>query len=421
MVAELMTMAPDGLYIPLDRIRDDLPQVRRDWGYDGGKQKLDELDQSIRQHGVLQPIEVSPRENGLYDVLVGHRRFDAARRVGLASIPAIVRVATEKERCLLQLVENIVRQDLSFVDQAQAMQDMIDANQWSRRELAQRLGVLPYRVYGVLHVFDDPTLRVAVQRKLIPLSGATQLLGLHLEYSTPLYDTLRAGEHVGYNDVMQAQRHQQEAGVRKDAGSSKRGIRDPKTNERLSRARTMREAGASHQDIADALGIKKNSVGELLRRSAHPISEPKGTIDDLRSRAHELKSTGMPASGIAGALGVTRKTVYKYLKADGDEPVHNDSAQAGLNVTIDLPTRMIVHAEPITPPTPSAVRSPLPLYNPDTPEERVALLPVAIQPTWTDLFAALPSGPFVRVLTRAAGEGMTAAALLEAYRANRMQ
>ncbi len=438
-----MTVAPEGLYIALDKIRDDLDQVRRDWGHDGGKEKLDELTESIRQHGVLQPIEVSLRRDGLYDVLVGHRRFDAARRAGLAAIPTILRDATEQERTILQLVENMVRQDLSFVDKAQAMQDLINANQWTQRELARQLGTLPQNVSVPLRVFSDPVLRLAVQHGLIGVIVAGRLHSLSSEYSAPLYDALRAGQPVSYKDVLQAGFRQKKAGVHSDYHDRRRGTRASATElkaREIERRRT--EEGATYEQIARDLGMSRSHVRRLHMSADRDTSFSPTDSTMFSRRIFALRDNGLSLAKIAGILGVEEGTVRRHLRAktrtlpddpDADRVTDDVDDPPGLNVTVDPPTRLVVRVEPITDPptpapTPNAVRSPLPYCAPDAPQkpqERSASMEITAyqQPsrpaevTWCDVCAPFAGAAFERALSWAASHGMTAVDMLDQYRA----
>lgn len=100
---------------------------------------IEELAQSIASHGVLQPILVEPA-GGRYRIIAGERRFRAARRAGLQRIPAVVRSSGDDERLTLALVENIQREDLTPMEEAQAYRRIIEVSGVSQEELAGRVG-----------------------------------------------------------------------------------------------------------------------------------------------------------------------------------------------------------------------------------------------------------------------------------------
>jgi ParB family chromosome partitioning protein len=102
---------------------------------------VDELAQSIRLHGLLQPIVVEPIEDGRkYRILAGHRRYKACQEAGLETIPCIVRTVQEHTRLELQVIENIHRRDLSPIEEARALKRLQDEFELDQRGLADRLG-----------------------------------------------------------------------------------------------------------------------------------------------------------------------------------------------------------------------------------------------------------------------------------------
>jgi len=434
MVAQQTTIAPEGLYIPLDKIKDDMPNVRRDWGHAGGRQKLEELTESVRQHGVLQPIEVSPRGDGWYDVLVGHRRFEAARRAGLLSIPAVVRKTADDERSILQLVENLVRQDLSFIDTATVMQQLIDRHGLSYKELARMLNVSKGHVQDVIVAFRDPILRGAVQQGLIALSTASALYGLHKDYSAPLYAMLRAGSVVQESAVNAAREQQRCDGVTKDRQAENRGLR-PVTLAKIETATRLRANGMGTADIAREMDVDTATVRTWIARHETAISFPVVDTPLLKDRVRNMRDQGSSVRQIAVTLGISLGTVNRLLfarpldDADIDEPNQLDDAPSSLAVTVDSVTRLVVCAEPITTPdapVPSAARTPLFMRAPDEPQERPAPMgvlpphepPRATEVRWCDLCAPFKGrADFERALVWAASRGMTAVEMLEQYRA----
>jgi ParB family transcriptional regulator, chromosome partitioning protein len=121
--------------IDIDRIspNPDQPRIKLD------EQRLNELVASIRQNGVLQPILVRPLGDS-YQLVAGERRLSAAQRAGLLKIPAIVRDIPDERLLELALVENIQREELNPIEEAQAYQNLMENLNLSQEELAQRLG-----------------------------------------------------------------------------------------------------------------------------------------------------------------------------------------------------------------------------------------------------------------------------------------
>lgn len=100
---------------------------------------IDELKESIIQHGVLQPIIVRKSLKG-YEIVVGERRFRAAKKAGLKTIPAVIRELTDQQMMELAVLENLQREDLTPIEEAKAYQSLIENLHITQEELAKRLG-----------------------------------------------------------------------------------------------------------------------------------------------------------------------------------------------------------------------------------------------------------------------------------------
>ena len=100
---------------------------------------LAELADSIRQHGILQPLSVRRLENG-YELIAGERRLRAAQLVGLSEIPCIIMNMDERESGMAAMVENLQRQDLDFIEEAQGIAKLMEQWQFSQEQTAKLLG-----------------------------------------------------------------------------------------------------------------------------------------------------------------------------------------------------------------------------------------------------------------------------------------
>ena len=98
------------------------------------------LAESIKAQGLIQPVIVRPRLEGGYELIAGERRWRAAREAGLATVPAVVREADDRDTLLLALVENVAREDLSPVEEARAYAVLLDEFNLSLGEVAERVG-----------------------------------------------------------------------------------------------------------------------------------------------------------------------------------------------------------------------------------------------------------------------------------------
>jgi ParB family transcriptional regulator, chromosome partitioning protein len=121
--------------IDIDRIVPNPNQPRLNFD----QARLEELTSSIRENGILQPILVRPFERG-YQLIAGERRLSAAQRAGLLKIPAIIRDVPDDRLLELALVENIQREPLNSIEEAQAYLNLMDATKNTQEQIAERLG-----------------------------------------------------------------------------------------------------------------------------------------------------------------------------------------------------------------------------------------------------------------------------------------
>ena len=117
---------------------------------DGGPRELDP------QQGVLQPVVVRPRNEGGYELIAGERRWRAAREAGLATLPALVREADDRDTLLLALVENVAREQLSPVEEARAYASLVDEFELSLGDVAERVGRSKPAVSNRLRLLELP-------------------------------------------------------------------------------------------------------------------------------------------------------------------------------------------------------------------------------------------------------------------------
>ena len=122
--------------LPVDAIHPNPRQPRRRFE----AEPASGLTESIRAQGVIQPLLVRPRSAGGYELIAGERRWRAAREAGLASVPAVVREADDRDTLLLALVENVARENLSAVEEARAYAVLLDEFGLSLGEVSERVG-----------------------------------------------------------------------------------------------------------------------------------------------------------------------------------------------------------------------------------------------------------------------------------------
>ena len=127
-------------------------QPRRDFD----PEELSVLAESIKEHGVLQPLVVRPRPSGRYQIVAGERRWRAARVAGLTELPVVIRELTDEEASEVALVENLVRADLNPVEEAAAIKNLMDNFSMTQERVAQRIGRSRSAVANSLRLLSLP-------------------------------------------------------------------------------------------------------------------------------------------------------------------------------------------------------------------------------------------------------------------------
>jgi ParB family chromosome partitioning protein len=136
---------------------------------------IDELAASLTAHGLLQPIVVRRCSSG-YQLVAGHRRYEAARHLGWVEIPAVIRDESDEQAYILTLVENLQREDLSPKEEASALEVLVRERGWTTRQVGEAIKRSPMYVSRRLRVFDDPVLAPLVLRNGLAVSTAEELL-----------------------------------------------------------------------------------------------------------------------------------------------------------------------------------------------------------------------------------------------------
>ena len=171
----------------LEEIRPDRGQPRRHFD----EAHIAELAESIRTKGVLQPVLVRRVESG-FVLVAGERRWRASQKAGLREIPALVREVSEREAFELALIENIQREDLNPVEEAEAYQRLIEEHALTQEELAGRVGKDRSTIANSLRLLRLPEpIKLAVIANALSMGHARALLGL-----SDAQDLARAAEKV---------------------------------------------------------------------------------------------------------------------------------------------------------------------------------------------------------------------------------
>lgn len=143
------------------------------------EQALEELAQSIAEHGLLQPVVVRPYR-GLFQLVAGERRFRAAKIAGLTSIPAIVMELTDRQVAEIALVENLQREDLNPIEEAEAYKKLIEEFNLTQEALAHRIGKSRSAIANTMRLLNlVPEVRSLISQKKLSPGHARTLVSLN--------------------------------------------------------------------------------------------------------------------------------------------------------------------------------------------------------------------------------------------------
>lgn len=157
-------------------------------------EELEELADSIREQGVLQPVVVRPREQGGFELLVGERRLRASKLAGAHRVPAIIRQVDDRQALEQALVENVQRADLGALEEAHAYRNLVDLFELTQEEAARRVGKSRVHITNTLRLLDLPEeIKLLIAEGALQAGHARALLGIKDE-SRQIATARRAAE-----------------------------------------------------------------------------------------------------------------------------------------------------------------------------------------------------------------------------------
>ncbi len=164
-----------GTILNINEIEPNRNQPRKNFSENG----LEELAKSIEQNGIIQPILVRPMSDGSYQLIAGERRWRAARMAGLHEVPVTIREMSDEEASVFALIENLQREDLSPVEEAEGLKSLIESYGFTQEEAADRVGKSRTAVTNTLRLLKlpSPVLQILGEGK-ITAGHARALLGL---------------------------------------------------------------------------------------------------------------------------------------------------------------------------------------------------------------------------------------------------
>lgn len=143
---------------------------------------LAELEQSIRQFGVIEPLVARPLADGSYEILAGHMRWQAAQRAGLNQVPVMVREADDPTAAAIALVENLLRRDLNPVEEGRALRHLREEFGLTQEQLAELIGVSQSAISKALGLLNlDPAVQSLIEDGRLEAGHGKVLLGLPRE------------------------------------------------------------------------------------------------------------------------------------------------------------------------------------------------------------------------------------------------
>ncbi len=215
-------------YVGIDNVRPNPYQPRKQFN----KTALEELCESIKQYGVLQPINVRKITSNSYELVAGERRLRAATMAGLKEIPAIVVNIDDNDSAVIALIENLQREDLSYMEEAEGYNNLITEHHFTQEELAQKIGKSQSTIANKIRLLKLPPL----VKKILADNNLTErharaLLKLHDEQLQlkVLKHVCEKGMNVKRTEELverAIQRYTREEGVREGEKKCTRAIKD---------------------------------------------------------------------------------------------------------------------------------------------------------------------------------------------------
>jgi ParB family chromosome partitioning protein len=171
------SVVPDGAlcYLPIGRVSPNPHQPRRHFDHAA----LEDLVSSIKEHGVIEPLVVTARADGGYELVAGERRLRASQIAGLETVPAVVRTASEQQKLEIAIIENVQRQDLNPIEEAIAYRRLMDEFGLTQDQVSDKVGKSRPQVANTVRLLQLPEeVQQALVERKISASNARTLLSL---------------------------------------------------------------------------------------------------------------------------------------------------------------------------------------------------------------------------------------------------
>jgi len=241
---------------------------------------LEDLAESIRHQGVVQPILVRELPTGDYEIIAGERRWRAAQLAGLDEVPAIVRIIPDETAMAVALIENIQRENLNPIEEALGMQRLMDEFGMTQEEMSEKVGRSRSGVANLLRLLNlEPSVRAMVEQGRLDMGHARALLGLSGRAQSDAAQMVIDGE-LSVRDT--------EALVRKSGGGSggRNGRRSGAAGSKTRGGRRDSDIVRLERELAEALSapvsVEHSGKKGKVVIGYHSLDELEGILDRLR-------------------------------------------------------------------------------------------------------------------------------------------
>ena len=230
---------------------------------------LEQLADSIREHGIIQPLVVRPSSSGTYQIVAGERRYRAARMAGLTEVPVLIRELSDRETMELELIENLQREDLNPVEEALGYRELMETYDFTQETVSKSVGKSRPAVANALRLLNLPQPVLEMLKKGELTSGHARAL-LALEDENAI---LQAAEKIVKNGL-----------TVRDAERMAKGSPEPK-----SKKPKFRDSFYDEMELAlsDELGRKVTVQGGNSKKKGTIVIEFYG-LDDLKEVGNHL-------------------------------------------------------------------------------------------------------------------------------------
>lgn len=230
------TVAKEELrYLPIEQLQAGRYQPRRDFA----KNVLEELANSIRTQGIINPIVVRAIKKNHYEIIAGERRWRAAQLAQLTEVPTLVKTISDETALAISLIENIQRQDLNPLEEAEGIQRLINEFKMTHQQIAETLGRSRTAITNLLRLLGlDPRVKLLLQQGQLEMGHARALLSLDTELQ------IQAAEKIIKNKLS----------VRETERLVQTISRIAQTNPRIEK--TNNDVSQLERNLSDKLGTK---------------------------------------------------------------------------------------------------------------------------------------------------------------------